>query len=54
MTTLHVPHPHVPHVDFEEHPWRLLPAALVMIVLLAVLLIGASFALSKLFTGHAY
>ena len=54
MTTRHLPHPHVPHANFEEHPWRLLPAALLTIVALAVLLIGASFALSKLFTGHAY
>ena len=54
MASLHLPHPHRPHPDFEEHPWRLLPAALVIIVLLAVLLIGLSFALSKIFTGQAY
>jgi hypothetical protein len=54
MATLHLPHPHRPHPDFEEHPWRLLPAALVLIVLLAVLLIGLSFALSKIFVGQAY
>jgi hypothetical protein len=52
--TRHLPHPHLPHADFEEHPWLLLPIALFTIVVLAVLLIGASFALSKLFTGHAY
>jgi hypothetical protein len=44
----------VPHADFEEHPWLLLPVALFTIVVLAVLLIGVSFALSKLFTGRAY
>jgi hypothetical protein len=54
MATLHLPHPHRPHPDFDDHPWRLLPAALVVIVLLAVLLIGLSFALSKIFTGQAY
>jgi hypothetical protein len=53
-TTLHLPHPHRPHADFDEHPWRLLPVALLTIVVLAVLLIGVSFALSKVFTGHAY
>jgi hypothetical protein len=54
MATLHLPHPHVPHTDFDEHPWLLLPVALFTIVVLAVLLIGVSFALSKLLTGHAY
>jgi hypothetical protein len=54
MATPHLPHPHVPHAEFDEHPWRLLPAALLLIVVLAVLLIGASFALSKIFTGQAY
>ena len=54
MASLHLPHPHRPHPDFDDHPWRLLPAALVIIVLLAVLLIGLSFALSKIFTGQAY
>jgi hypothetical protein len=52
--SLHVPHPHAPHPDFEAHPWRALPAALVTIVLLAALLIGVSFALSKWLTGIAY
>ena len=52
--SLHVPHPHAPHPGYEEHPWRLLPTALVVIVVLAVLLIGASFALSKWLTGAAY
>jgi hypothetical protein len=45
---LHVPHPH-PH-----HPWRMLPLALGVIFVLAVLLIVVSFALSKWFTGSAY
>lgn len=48
------PHLRHPHPEFDEHPWRLLPAALLMIVLLAGLLIAASFVISKLFTGHAY
>ena len=52
--SLHVPHPHAPHPDFEEHPWRALPLALGMIVLLAILLIVVSFALSKWLTGTAY
>ena len=52
--SLHVPHAHAPHPDFEDHPWRLLPAALVTIVLLAAILIGVSFALSKWLTGQAY
>jgi hypothetical protein len=51
---VHVPHPHAPHPDFDEHPWRLLPAALVTIVLLAAALIVVSFALSKWLTGTAY
>ena len=46
---MHVPHPHAPHADFEEHPWRLLPVALGVIVLLAVVLIVASFALADWF-----
>jgi len=54
MSQLHVPHPHAPHPDFEEHPWRLLPAALIVIVVLAALLIGVSFALSKWLAGQAY
>jgi hypothetical protein len=54
MASLRLPHPHVPHADFEEHPWLLLPVALFTIVVLAVLLIGVSFALSKVFTGRAY
>jgi hypothetical protein len=55
---LHLPHAHVPHphvdLDVDEHPWRALPLALIMIVILAVILIGVSFALSKALTGHAY
>jgi hypothetical protein len=52
--SLHVPHPHQPHADFDHHPWRMLPAALGLIVLLAVLLIAISFALSKWLAGAAY
>jgi hypothetical protein len=51
---VHVPHPHAPHPDFDGHPWRLLPAALITIVLLAAALIVVSFALSKWLTGTAY
>jgi hypothetical protein len=53
---LHLPHAHVPHphVDLDEHPWRALPLALTMIVILAIILIAVSFELSKAFTGHAY
>jgi len=51
---VHVPHPHAPHPAFEDHPWRLLPAALIVIVVLAAVLIGVSFALSKWLTGTAY
>ena len=54
MSHPHVPHPHAPHPDFDDHPWRLLPAALVVIVVLAALLIGISFALSKWLAGQAY
>ena len=50
----HVPHPHAPHPDFDHHPWRMLPALLVGIVILAALLIGVSFALTKWLTGSAY
>jgi hypothetical protein len=50
----HLPHPHAPHADFDHHPWRMLPAALGMIVLLAAVLIVVSFVLSKAITGHAY
>jgi hypothetical protein len=62
--SLHVPHPHVPHLQgphlhvgsphIEEHPWRALPIALGMILILAVVLIVVSFALSKWLTGNAY
>ena len=52
--SLHVPHPHAPHAHIEEHPWRALPIALGLIVVLAVLLIVVSFALSKWLTGPAY
>jgi hypothetical protein len=41
-------------VDVDEHPWRALPIALVVIVVLAVVLIVASFAISKALAGHAY
>jgi hypothetical protein len=53
---LHTPHPHVPHAqpDFDHHPWRMLPAALALIVLLAAVLIVVSFALSKAIAGQAY
>jgi hypothetical protein len=54
MSHPHVPHPHAPHPDFEDHPWRLLPAALIVIVVLAALLFGISFALSKWLAGQAY
>ena len=52
----HVPHPHAPHLhaDFDEHPWRTLPVALVVIVLFAAVLIVVSFALSKAIAGRAY
>jgi hypothetical protein len=57
-THMHLPHAHVPHphvdLDVDGHPWRALPVALGMIVLLAVVLIVVSFALSKVLTGHAY
>ena len=52
--SLHVPHPHAPHPHIEEHPWRALPIALGMIVVLAIALIVVSFALSKWLTGSAY
>ena len=56
MTAPHLPHPHLPHphVGADEHPWRMLPLAVGVIVVLAVILIGASFAISKAITGHAY
>jgi hypothetical protein len=57
-THMHLPHAHVPHphveLDVDGHPWRALPLALGTIVLLAVILIVVSFALSKALTGHAY
>jgi hypothetical protein len=58
LPRLHAPHPHVPHphVDphLDEHPWRALPFALAVILLLTVLLIVASFAIAKAIAGHAY
>jgi hypothetical protein len=59
MATHHLPHPHRPHVPhpdagFDEHPSRMLPMALVVIVILATVLIVVSFAISKAITGHAY
>ena len=55
---LHLPHPQVPHphidIHVDEHPWRALPIALIVIVILAVILIAGSFAISKALTGHAY
>ena len=53
MPRLHAPHPHV-HPGFDEHPWRVLPIALVAIVIFAAVLIVVSFAISKAVTGHAY
>jgi hypothetical protein len=38
----------------DEHPWRALPIGLGLIVLLAIVLIVASFAISKAVTGRAY
>jgi hypothetical protein len=52
--SLHVPHPHAPHADFNGHPWRMLPFALGVIVVLAIVLIIVSFVLSKWLTGSAY
>jgi hypothetical protein len=49
----HLPHPHV-HPDFDRHPWRMVPAALGVIVLLAALLIIVCFEVAKVLTGHAY
>jgi hypothetical protein len=56
VATHHVPHPHVPHphVEIDEHPWRALPIALGVIILLTVILIVASFAISKAIAGQAY
>ncbi|HET7571774.1 MAG TPA: hypothetical protein VFJ77_03795 [Gaiellaceae bacterium] len=58
LARVHAPHPHVPHphVDphIQEHPWRAVPFALGVVVLLIVLLIVASFAIAKAYTGHAY
>jgi hypothetical protein len=56
MATHHLPHPHLPHPDagLDEHPWRMLPMALLVIVILATVLIVVSFAISKAITGHAY
>jgi hypothetical protein len=59
MATHHLPHPHLPHVPhpdagLDEHPWRMLPMALLVIVILATILIVVSFAISKAITGHAY
>lgn len=55
-THMHLPHAHVPHphVDVDEHPWRALPIALTMIVILAIILIAVCFELSKVFSGQAY
>ena len=55
-THMHLPHAHVPHphVDVDEHPWRALPIALIVIVVLATILIVVSFAISKWLTGQAY
>ena len=53
MPRLHAPHPHV-HPDFDEHPWRTLPIALVAIVIFAAVLIVVSFEISKAVTGRAY
>ncbi|MGH3049918.1 MAG: hypothetical protein ACRDLK_07150 [Gaiellaceae bacterium] len=50
---LHVPHRHV-EVGFDEHPWRTLPLLLAGIVVFATVLIVVSFAVAKLFAGHAY
>jgi hypothetical protein len=49
----HLPHPHV-EPEFDKHPWRMVPVALGMIVLLVATLIAICFELAKAFTGHAY
>jgi hypothetical protein len=55
---MHLPHAHVPHphveLDVDAHPWRALPIALTMIVILAIILIAVCFELSKAFSGQAY
>ncbi len=55
---LHLPRPHAPHphvqAGLDEHPWRALPIALALIVLLAAVLMVASFAISKAIAGRAY
>jgi hypothetical protein len=57
-THMHLPHAHVPHphveLDVDAHPWRALPIALTMIVILAIILIAVCFELSKAFSGQAY
>jgi hypothetical protein len=54
MATHHLPHPHLPHPHVDEHPWRALPIGIALIVLLAAILIIASFAIAKAVTGRAY
>jgi hypothetical protein len=49
----HLPHPHI-HPGFDEHPWRMVPAALATIVVLAAMLIAVCFEIAKALTGHAY
>lgn len=49
----HLPHPHV-HPDFEHHPWRMVPAALGAVFVIAVLLTFVVFEIAKLATGQAY
>jgi hypothetical protein len=49
----HLPHPHV-HPDFDRHPWRMVPAALGTIVVLAAVLITVCFEIAKALTVHAY
>lgn len=56
MAIHRLPSPHVPHLrlEMDEHPWRALPIMLGVIVVLATVLIVASFEIAKAVTGHAY
>ncbi len=53
LPKLRAPHPHV-EPRFDEHPWRVLPVALLAIVVFAAVLIVVCFAIAKAVTGHAY
>jgi len=51
---VHTPHPHLPHLHVDEHPWRMVPVLFTSLAVLVVVVIFLTFLVAKIVTGHAY